>query len=289
MIVDQLISILLSGITLGSIYALMSFGLSLMWGTLKILNWAHGALFMFGGYLAWVFINIYNCPYIISLLISLLVLFLVGAGLYFSIIRPFVGNANFLFTTIMTTLGFQLMSESVALIIFGSRYKKIEAPIIGKIIVGVSALTSEDILIILTTTACFSLLYFFLNKTRHGLAIRAVAQDLDGAKIIGINVDRIYAYTIGVAAVLAALAGILTSGIYFLEPHIGYVPMMKAFVVIVLGGLGSLKGTIISAYIVGIVEAAASLFIGLIWSLPTLFLLMMIILLIRPQGLFGYE
>jgi branched-chain amino acid transport system permease protein len=289
MIIDQLIAGLVSGITLGSIYALMSLGLSFVWGTLKILNWAHGALFMFGAYIAWVLIYQLGLTFLVSTLIVVLIEFLMGLILYYSLIKPHILRQNFLLLTIVTTLAFQFVSESIALVIFGARYRRIEPPISGSIIIGQSPLTGGDLLIILVSIAVFTVIYLFLTKTKHGLALRAVSQDIDGSQIVGINVNKTYAYAIGVSAALAAIAGILLSSRYFVEPHVGFIPMLKSFTVIVFGGLGSWKGTIIAAYIVGIVEAFAALYIGLMWALPTLFLLLMIILIVKPTGLFGYE
>jgi len=286
---DKLIAILISGMILGSIYALMSLGLSLIWGILKVLNWAHGALFMFAAYITWFFIYVLGFSYLVSVFICLAILFLMGLALYYSLIKPFLQKPNFLLATIISTLGFAVMSESIALILFGSRYKKIESPISGSIIIGTSPITGGNFLILSASIITFIVIYLFLTKTKYGLALRAVAQNLDGARVVGINVDKIYAYTVGISAVLAAIAGILVSSIYFIEPHVGFIPMMKAFVAIVLGGLGSWKGTMIAAYVTGIIEAAASLLVGLMWALPTLFLMMMLILVIKPTGFFGYE
>jgi branched-chain amino acid transport system permease protein len=126
-----------------------------------------------------------------------------------------------------------------------------------------------------------------LTKTRTGLSIRAVAQDQLGSVLNGINTRRVYSITLGVATVFAGIAGALLGPIYFVEPHTGDLPMIKAFVIVILGGIGSFRGTIVAAFIVAIVEVLVGTYIGVLWAPLSLFLLLIAILILKPEGLFG--
>jgi branched-chain amino acid transport system permease protein len=127
----------------------------------------------------------------------------------------------------------------------------------------------------------------FLSKTRYGLAISAVAQELDASRLMGIPVPRIYNLTMGVSSALAAIAGVLLASVFFVSPNAGDLPLLKALIVAIFGGLGSVRGTILAAYIIGLAEAFVSLYFGVKWSLPLLFLVIMLVMLVRPTGLLG--
>jgi branched-chain amino acid transport system permease protein len=265
----------------------MSVGLSLIWGSVGILNFSHGALFMIGAYIAWTAIFVLGLNWGAALVVAIVLTFVVGIFLDRLCVRPLLPKPNYLVTIIVATLGFSLVSEAVVTLAYGGMPKKVPPPIEGLIPVGSLVITYESLVVLMVSLVTLVAALLFLAKTKQGMAMRAVSQDLDASKLMGINVYRVYSYTMGVAAVLAAVAGILLSSVYFTEPHVGFIPMMKAFAVIVLGGLGSIKGTTYAAFLTGLIEALAGTFFGIMWCLPVLFFAMIVILTFRPQGLFG--
>jgi len=132
-------------------------------------------------------------------------------------------------------------------------------------------------------------LMYYLKKMKSGMAVRAVAQDADGAAIVGIDSERVYSYTIAIGALMAGVAGVLLGVIFYLSPGMGGDPLVRALFIMVLGGMGSVKGTIYGAYIIGIIDALARYFIGMFWASPILFVMFILLLLLRPQGLFGVK
>ena len=284
---ETIVAILLAALVAGSIYALVASGLSLVWGTLGVFNFAQGSLLMLGAYAAY-FLGASASGrngLITGVPASLLLLGLGGVLLYFLAVRPFVGTASGELSVIIATLAAGTFLEYGALQFFGGTFRKLPALIPGNFTFLGVAVDWQQVIIIVVAPAILLGLAFILRVTKTGLAVRAVAQNEDSALLLGIAVSRVYMLTFFVATLLAALAGILFAGQYFLTPNMGNILLMQAFIVVVFGGLGSLTGTVMAAYIVGLITAVSNYYIGLFWTPAVLFAFLFFAVLVRPTGL----
>lgn len=282
-------SIILSGLVLGSLYALMSTGLSLIWGTLRLFNFAHGSLVMIGAYVAWSVADARGLGWgpLAGLAVALVVMFLVGVIIELLLARPFIKRKNAVIIVLMTTLAASSFLDHFAQWMWGPRMKRLSPLVEGKVSLLGAAVSSQEFLIIVMAPLLLLGLWIFLKTTRTGMAIRGVEQNPRFARLVGINVSLVYAVTFGLGIGMAAMAGVFLGSKTFITPTMGGEPMLKAFIVVILGGLGSLGGTVAGAYLVGFVEAASIYFLGLYWTPALLFLMMILMLVFRPTGLFG--
>ncbi len=277
----------ITGLVLGSMYALASVGLTLQWGVLRILNFAHGGFITFGAYFAWVGLLYFGWSYPAAILLAILLPFLLGFVLNRTSIRPLQGRPESDTNIFIATLATSVAIENIIIIVFGGRDKYIPPLAEGSMTIGMITVNLQQITIMIVAPLSLILLLIILVKTKTGSAVRAVAQDVDGAAIVGIDSKRIYSYTIAMGCALAGLAGVLLGVIFYLSPHMGGEPLTRALFAMVLGGMGSVKGTIYGAYIIGIIDAFARFFMGMFWASPVLFIVFILILVIRPQGLYG--
>ena len=282
-------SVFLSGIVLGSLYAMMAAGLSLVWTTLGIFNFAHGVFMAVGAFVAWQVGTDLGWGMGTAVGLSFAVAALIGLGCLseFLLVRPFLARDNRVLIAVITTLSAAIFLENVTLLIWGARYKQLPPLVEGKVSLLSTAISAHEVLIIILAPAILVALWAWLKLSRTGSAIRAVSQNRDCALLMGMNVPMLYAITFGVSAGLAGMAGILLGSIRFITPALGNEPLVKALVVTIFGGLGSLGGTIGAAYVIGLLEATSTFFIGLYWTPAILFAVMILVLLIRPTGLFG--
>jgi branched-chain amino acid transport system permease protein len=181
-----------------------------------------------------------------------------------------------------------IILSAAALLIFGPQSKGIPPLISGGITAGGVTLTWQSVMILVIAFVSLGALSWFLNNTRHGLSVRAVAQELDAARLAGVQTTQVYMLTMALAASLAGIAGVLLAPLYFINPVSGDLPLLKGLIVAILAGLGSIRGTIYAAFLMGLVESLSSTYIGTGWSLTIMFIIIIIIvLIIRPNGLFG--
>lgn len=282
-------SVFLSGIVLGSLYAMMATGLSLVWTTLGIFNFAHGIFMTIGAFVAWQFGTDLGWGWGPAAGIAIGVAALVGLGFLseFILVRPFLARPGLVLIAVITTLSAAIFLENSSLLIWGGRYKQLPPLIEGKVGLLSTAISAHEVLIIGIAPLTLLALWLFLKFTRTGSAIRAVSQNRESALLMGMNVPVLYSTAFGLSAGLAGLAGILLGSIRFITPTLGAEPLVKALVVAIFGGLGSLGGTIGAAYVIGLMEATSTFFIGLYWTPAILFGVMILVLLVRPTGLFG--
>lgn len=280
--------ILVSGTVLGSLYTLMSIGLTIIWGTVGILNFAHGVVISWGAYIFYLLSELLGINFWLSIIISICASFCIGALLELLIFRPFRGRPGEMINTIYGSLALANILTIVALILFGPRYKKLPYILSGYLeINNIRLMSYHELFLIMFTISVLLIFWIFLKINKYGMAMRALSQDRLAAQLMGINVNRVYLLTISIGCTFAGIAGIFLGSIHFVSPYMGEIPLIIAFVVIVFGGLGSIKGTIISAYVLGIVQALAGYFLGLGWAMPIFFLFMMLTILFRPTGLLG--
>jgi len=288
---ERIIAILVSGLVSGSLYALMASGLSLVWGTLGMFKFAHGALVMLGAYAAWYFSNPAGLGGGLLLGIPAAIV-LIGVGgyvLYVLLVKPFVGRPGADLIVIITTIAGATFLQNGVQVVFGPRYKQLARVLTGEVRFFNTAVGFQDLIVILVAPTMLLLLALFLKRSKLGLAIRAVEQNYDSAQLVGINAGQVYPLTFAVSAILAAIAGILLGGLFFILPTMGSEPLLRAFIVVVFGGLGSLPGTIIGAYIIGLIESISGFFLTLYWAPVVLFAVLIFVMIVRPTGLMGRE
>jgi branched-chain amino acid transport system permease protein len=275
------------GILSGSVYGLMALGLTLIWGAFRLLNLAHGALFITGAYVVWAGLNEASLPLGAALPAGIVGAGLMGYLLYLVFLRPMLGRPGWDSASIIATVGVAIALEAAALIVFGPRVKEIPSVVSGSFNVSGVVVTSQGLFVIGAAVISFLVMNAYLKYSRQGMAIRAVSQNLEAASLMGVPVEKTFATVMILSAALAGLAGVLLSSIFFLSPTSGFNPMLRALFVTIFGGLGSVKGTLIAAYVIGLLEAFLQVYIGPSSALPGLFVFMIAVLIIRPNGLFG--
>lgn len=282
-----LLSIVIAALVSGSLFALVASGLSLVWGTLGVFNFAQGSLLMLGAYAAYYFGgNAWGrTGLLLGIPSGLLALGLVGVALYFILVRPFVGSPAGELSVIIATLAGSTFLENGAQQFFGSTFRKLPPVLEGDISIAGNSVDWQQVIIIVVAPVILLGLAAFLKVTKTGFAVRAVAQNEQSALLLGVPVSHIYMFVFFVASSLAALAGILFGGQFFVTPSMGGNLLLQAFIVVVFGGLGSLTGTVMAAYIVGLITAVSQYYIGLFWTPAVLFIFLFVAVILRPSGL----
>lgn len=287
------LSQLANALVIGTLYALMSLGLSLIFGVLKLVNFAHGEFLMMGGY-TYFLLAALGLPLPLALAFSMPLLFAVGLGVERGFLQdPYKQRmARYDEYVILVTFALGLFIQNLALPIFGPYNRQAPSLLsgsvrIGELIIGADRLTGALMAILIIAG-----LIFFLYRTYAGKGLRAVAQSPAAAAIVGIKVIRMRAVAFGLGITLAGMGGALFGPIFLVNPEMGTSFAVKAFVIVVLGGMGSLKGSIVGAYLLAIVESFGSILLpdptrALAYKDAYGLLLLVIILLVRPQGLFG--
>jgi len=276
-----------NGIVAGSMYALMAIGLTLIWGTMRVLNFAHGEFFMLGAFLALTALLGVGLPLIPAVLVAICGVFVIAVILHSATIRPLMSRPGWDFSTIAATLGLSIVLQDAALMIWGERFQALPYFVEGIVHVLGVRLPAQRVLIVATVIAVVCVLTILIRFTRFGMALRAVASDAEAASACGVNTARVHATTFGIAAALAALAGIILAPIIAINPWMGVPPILKAFVVVVLGGLGSLPGAVLGGFLLGIIEAVGVTVFSSEWREVVALGVLILVVWLRPQGLFG--
>ncbi len=287
---DTLAQAIISGLVFGAIYAIMTMGLTLVYGCLRTLNMAQGAFGMVGGYAAWVITTDMGAPPIVGLVVGAIAAAGVGMLTHFISIRPLVGrkDIDFEMTAYISTLVVAIIFSAAIILMFGARNKAIEPLIDGRLTVfGTVTVAWQQIAVAVVAFLCLGGLSLMLSKTRQGLSIMAVAQQFDAAKLMGVPAGRVYWVTMALAGLLGGIAGVLLAPLYFVSPSAGDLPILKGLTVAVVAGLGSIRGTIYAAFIIGLIETLVATYVGSLWSLPVLFAIIVVFMVVRPYGLFG--
>jgi branched-chain amino acid transport system permease protein len=279
-------TILLWGVAIGSIYVLLATGLNLIFGVMKLVNFAHGELLMLGAYVSYSVTTGLGLDVYLSLFVSMAVIALVGLGVERLAFRRVLGADKL--NEIFVSLGLILIFDNAAVLIWGEDSKWLTSPFKGMGIQLDEVFLRYDLLIAFGVVVAILIgLLLLINKTKIGMAMRATSQKSQAAMLMGINIEHIYIFTFVLGAALAGAAGTLFGIIFPFNPYIGALPTIKTFAIIILGGLGSIKGAIIGGLLFGIAENLASATLGGIWGDAVAFALLIIVLILRPNGLFG--
>lgn len=281
----QLISqVIANGLMTGLVYVLMAMGFTLIFGIMRVVNFAHGEFYMIGAFAIFVLVGTLDINYYLAVPLAIIITALIGVVVEKIFLRRFVGME---LNGMIMTLGIAIFLQALAAIIFGPQEQSIPRPVIGVLDIAGVIIPKDRIVVGSIALIVLVAFYFFLNYSKFGLAMRAVAQDPEAAALQGIRPSFIYALAFGIGTLLAGLAGALMGPIYTVLPYMGSVPMMKAFIVVILGGLGSLPGALLGGLLLGIVESAVATAYSSTVATMVAFGLVMLILLVKPAGLMG--
>lgn len=278
---------ILNGFVLGSMYALFASGLTLIWGTMKMLNFAHGEYYMLGGYLIYFALTLLGVHPVLGILIAIGGAFLLGLITERLCIRPLLDKPGWEVSPIVATLGVSIFLQNFALKAWGERYKNVPYYIEGTLEILGLRIAYQRLLILIVAVVVIGAFWLFIKKTRFGMALRATAQDREAATLIGINFHGVYMMTFGVSSALAALSATMLAPIFLINPWMGLPSLLKAFVVAVLGGLGSFEGAILAGIALGMAESFAVIIFSSEWKDVLSFAVLILVLATRPSGFFG--
>jgi len=284
----NVIQITIFGVLLGGVYALMATGLTMLYGVMRVINLAHAAFMIVGAYIAFVLYRDLGIDPLLSMLVTGPALFVVGVLVYQLLFRPLADNPRFTEMTVLLSFGLALAVEGILGSIFSNIYHSTDPSYAtGTIDIGSVFIPTGQLYGFIASLVLLAGLWAFLYYTKPGYAIRATMQDRAAAQIVGVNVDRISALAFGIGVGLAGAAGSLLSYLFTFFPgsHLLWIGLLLSLIVV--GGLGSLKGAFVGAVGLSVIAAFATDELGPEWSYLTFYVLLFVILLVRPQGLFG--
>jgi branched-chain amino acid transport system permease protein len=276
---------LVNGIMLGAAYSLVALGLTLIYGILHIPNFAHGHKYMWAAFTSLFLVVNFHTNYWVSLVIAMAVLGLAGVGVERLVYRPLrnVPHIN----SFIAAIGLLLVLESLSLIFWGADFRRFPSLYDKPIHIFGVAITLQRLLVIVAAALFIILLQLFIKRTWLGATIEAVAQNPEGAQLVGISIDRVSSLTFGIGTSLAAAAASLIAPIFLVYPTMGSMPNLKAFVVIIIGGMGSIPGAVIGGFMLGLMEALGGGYISTDYKDLFAFGALVTFLTLRPTGLFG--
>lgn len=286
-IVTQIFQQLINGLSLGSIYALIALGYTMVYGIIKLINFAHGDVMMVGAYSGWFAITVLHLPFLPALLFSMVSCALLGVLIERIAYKP-LRNASRI-AALITAIGVSLFLEYGGMIVVTAQVRTYP-PVFPETmyVVGGVYFKYGDIVMLVTSVVLMALLHFTVQYTKVGKAMRAVSFDKEAALLMGINTNNIISFTFAIGSALAAAAGVLM-GVYFntIDPLMGIIPGLKAFVAAVLGGIGIIPGAMVGGLMLGLVESIVSGLGASTWRDAVAFLILILVLIIKPSGLFG--
>ncbi|SFQ05436.1 branched-chain amino acid ABC transporter permease [Variovorax sp. 770b2] len=274
---------LLAGLTLGSVYCLVALGLTLVYGILHVPNFAHGAFYMAGAFIAFHLVKTYQVDYWLAMAGAAFVvagMATVAERLVFNPLRGATG-----LHPMIAAIGVLLFLEAGAQAIWGAEFHRLQTPYAGIIDLGGVVLPSQRLLIILSAFSLVGALHLFLTRTALGLTIIATAQNREGASLVGVNPNVVSMLTFAISGALAAIAATLYAPINLIYPAMGHLVITKAFVIIILGGMGSVPGAILGGLVIGFAESFGGFYLSPDYQDIVAFILLVVILSLRPQGL----
>ena len=281
---------LINGISLGSVYAIIALGYTMVYGIAKMLNFAHGDVIMVGAYVAFTVISTMHLPIWAGVLLSILICTALGMTIEKIAYKP-LRNAGSPLAVLITAIGVSYFLQNLALLIFGSNTKSFSSVVSIEnleLFDGQLIITGETIVTIISCIIIMICLTLFINKTKSGQAMLAVSEDKGAAQLMGINVNKTIALTFAIGSGLAAVAGVLLCSAYpSLSPYTGSMPGIKAFVAAVFGGIGSIPGALVGGILLGVIEILSKYYISSQLSDAIVFGMLIIVLLLKPTGIFG--
>ena len=283
--VQALLEQVINGLMTGSIYVLVALGMVLIYGVMHVLNFAHGVFLMLGGYLCHFFFTRLTGSYVLALLLSMAALALIGVAVERGVFRPLQGKLR---NQVIASLGLILVMENLAVALWGPNALQLKVPATERLIeIGELRFPLQHLLIIGVTALVVAAMFVFLKWSRFGTALRATSQDRNAAMVVGIPVERMDMASFALGTALAGLGGALVGPLFLVFPLMGDAPMVKGLAGILLGGMGSVPGAVIGGLLIGVTESVSTLFLPTDYRDSIAFAIMVLILLVRPSGLFG--
>lgn len=277
---------ILSGLLMGCIYALVAIGLCLIWGLMEIVNFAHGEFLMLAMFTAFWGFSLFHLDPLLSLPFCMIILFLIGVATYYIIIKKII-KAPFL-AQILSTFGLGIFLRYLAQFMFSPDFRTIKNPILsGNVYLGGISIGIPQLVASLVCIATFVFLYWFIYRTEVGFALLATSEDREAASLMGINSDKMFALGWGIGAACLGVAGALMSNFYYIFPEVGFNFALIAYVAVALGGFGSIVGSFVAGIIIGQVEFVSGLLLAPSFKYAFVFLIYLLVVFIRPQGLWG--
>ncbi|MCX7321911.1 MAG: branched-chain amino acid ABC transporter permease [Hyphomicrobiales bacterium] len=277
-----MLQILIYGAVSSAIYAMLAVGFTLIFGVARILNLAHGSFYALGAYSAYVLTSVLNVPLLIAAPLAVLIVAGFGVLMERYLVRPLRASQ---LAVLMITLAVSLAVEQALFITFGSEYRNVPSFVADKLTIGGVDIGGQRLLALVMGVLVLLLLWLFIQRTRLGAAILAVSQDPEAAQYMGIPTNRIFSIVMAISAGTAALAGILVSPFLTVQPTMGLLPMVKAFAIVIVGGLGSIPGSIIASLILGYSETIVAYLISTSWTELVSLVAVVVTLMIRPAGI----
>ena len=284
---DKLIQTLISGLSLGSIYALIALGYTMVYGIAKMLNFAHGDIIMVGAYAVITAVFTMGLPSFIAILISIALCALLGIVIEFLAYRP-LRQAQPL-AVLITAIGVSYLLQNLALLIYGSEQKAFPTIVaLPTVHIGGVYIDGITLATLVVTAVIMVALSLFINKTRMGKAMRAVSEDKEAAELMGISVNRTITVTFAIGSALAGVAAIFYGAAYtYIRPTTGAMPGIKAFTAAVFGGIGSIPGAMLGGILLGVIEQLSKTYISTLWADAIVFGVLVVVLVVKPTGLLG--
>lgn len=278
----------MDGLLIGALYALIGMGLALIFGVMRIVNFAHGAFLMVGMYVSWLLFDKLQLNPYVGFLPSGLLLFALGYLVYKALIQPIRERSDFM--QILMTTGIALILVDTAQLSFGADYHQTNIELVNRSLHFGPFVMNAASAVSFAIAAVFIIgLQLFVVRTRTGQALRAIAQNRDVAPLMGVNVTRIQGLSFALGLAYAGIAGGLLLPALYLFPSVGEDYTLKAFVIVVLGGMGSIEGAAMGGLVLGVTESVTSLYLGNQWALAVDFLLFLVVLSLKPSGIFGRQ
>ena len=278
---------LINGVVLGSTYALIALGYTMVYGIIELINFAHGEIYMFGAFVGMILVTVYQFPFFLAFFIAMALASLLGITVEFLAYRPLRRSTRL--AALISAIGASIFLQNLALLIMGARpytFPSPFAPMVYK--TSLVTISRVELIILIVSFLLMLGLTFLIQKTKIGIAMRATAQDKDTASLMGININKVITITFAVGSALGAAAGVMV-GIYFrtVTPMMGLMPGLKGFVAAVLGGIGSIPGAMLGGLLLGIAEVMGAAYISSQYRDAVAFAILIIVLLFKPSGLIG--
>ena len=276
---------LTNGVVLGSIYALSALGFTLIFGAARVVNFAYGEMLMLGAFATLTLMNLLDISFFFALPLAMLLLAAFSVGVYFVIVRPVLRGSEL--QVLLVTTGLLYVLHDLAITVWGTDPRQMAMGVDGIVEIGDVIIPNQRLVVVATMLLLVVALYGVLYKLRVGKALRAVAQNRHGAQAIGLNVNRVVSFAFAVSGALACAAGGLLGALYAVDPGMGAAPLLKSFVIVIFGGLGSVPGAIVGGLVIGLTETLTGSYISNGFKDVFTFLIMIGVLLFRPNGLLG--
>jgi branched-chain amino acid transport system permease protein len=285
--VTALLTIFESGLNLGAMYAAAAIALALLWGALGMLNMAQGALLAVGGYASYAVVEYLGFPWWLGLPAAMVVGAVIGGILYYATVKWMYDSPSFDTSIVIATVGVAIIIENLLLKFFTAYAKKQPFLVDHGILMGTVTMRYQTLINIAIAVVLMAFVAWLLNKTRMGTAIRAVSQNRDAAQLMGVSVRKVFFQTMVIAGAVAGGSGVLLTSVIPMSPYVGHDPLLKAFIICIVAGLGNIPAAFCAAFVLAWFEASISYAFGTRFGFPSMLILVIFVLLWRPYGLFG--